>query len=159
MAESRHPIVICYDDSEPSRHAIAEAARLFPGARAIVLHVWRSIESTFAYRYSAAGVTGALREAMDELETAGAKMAQTIADQGAQLARDAGLDAEARAVEADEPVAETVTELVESEDASVVVLGSRGLGALHAVVLGGFSGGVVRRSRRPLLVVPAPHTA
>ena len=40
------PLVMCYDGSENSRHAIDEAARLHPGARAIVLHVWESIEST-----------------------------------------------------------------------------------------------------------------
>jgi nucleotide-binding universal stress UspA family protein len=155
MPDSQHPIVICYDDSEASRRAIAEAARLFPGARTIVLHVWRSIESTLAYRYSAAGVTGALREALEEVEAAGQEAAQAIADHGTQLAREAGLEAEARAVEADEPVDEAVSELLESVDASVVVLGSRGLGALHAMVLGGFSSGVVRRSHRPVLVVPA----
>src|SRR4051794_27155375 len=115
-------IVLCYDDSEPSRHAIAEAAKLFPDAKAKVLHVWRSIESTLAFRYSAAGLTGALRDAIDELESGGREAAEEIAQRGAQLARDAGFDAEPYALEARDRVDEAVAEIVESWDASAVVV-------------------------------------
>ena len=75
MASDRGPVLICFDDSPGSRLAIAEAARLFPGAPAVVLHVWRPFESTAAYRYSAAGITGALEEQMRELDAAGQETA------------------------------------------------------------------------------------
>lgn len=149
------PILICFDDSESARHAVAEAGRLFPGSKAVVLHVWRSIESTVAYRYSAAGLTGALREAMHELESAGSDAARAIAEQGATLAREAGLDAEARAVEAEDHVDECVAAEAERVDASVVVMGSRRLGAIQSMALGGFSAAALHRSQRPVLVVPA----
>jgi nucleotide-binding universal stress UspA family protein len=47
-----------------------------------------------------------------------------------------------------------VTALLDREDASVAVVGSRRLGAIRAGVLGGFSGGLVHHSHRPVLVVP-----
>jgi len=150
-------IVLCYDDSESSRHAIAAAAKLFPDAKAKVLHVWRSIESTLAFRYSAAGLTGALRDAIDELESGGREAAEEIAQRGAQLARDAGFDAEPYALEARDRVDEAVAEIVESWDASAVVVGSRGLGTFQSAALGGFSSGVVRRVHRPVVVVPSPR--
>jgi nucleotide-binding universal stress UspA family protein len=148
------PLLICFDDSDESKHAILEAARLFPGAHATVLHVWRSLESTWAYRYSVAGATGVLAE---EMETAGEEMAEQIAGRGAEIARRAGLDAEALAVEAQDELHEAVADVAERVDATVVVLGSRGLGPIRSMALGGFSRAVIHASRRPVLVVPFPH--
>jgi nucleotide-binding universal stress UspA family protein len=150
------PILICFDDSETARHALSVAARLFPGAQAVVLHVWRSLESTVAYRYSAAGLTGALHDAMEELDNAGSDAAQAIAERGASLAREAGLGAEARAVQAENHLDDCVAAEAERADASVVVMGSRRLGAIQAMALGGFSAAALHRSERPVLVVPAP---
>jgi len=155
MAALERPLLICFDDSEPSRHAIAEAGRLFPGARAVVLHVWASIESTAAYRYSAAGASGVLKEAMDELDDAGQRAAQEIAERGARMASDAGLDAEALAVEVKDHASSSVAEEAERLDASAVVMGSRGLGPLQSLALGGFSTSALHRLHRPVLVVPA----
>jgi hypothetical protein len=38
----RQPLVIGYDGSEFANHAIQEAARLFPGRRAVVVNVFPS---------------------------------------------------------------------------------------------------------------------
>lgn len=149
-------LLICFDDSEASKRAVTEAARLFPGARAVVLHVWRSIESTVAFRYSAAGASGALKEALDEVEAAGQDAAEAIAEEGARLAREAGLDAQARALEVEEHAEDTVADEAARLDATLVVMGSRGLGPLQALAVGGFSAPALHRSRRPVLVVPSP---
>ena len=37
------PLLIAYDGSEPAGHAVDEAARLFPGAPALVATVWETI--------------------------------------------------------------------------------------------------------------------
>ena len=147
-------MLICFDESPQSRRAILETARLFPGARATVLHVWQPLESTVAYRYSAAGVTGALRDELEEMDGAGARTAGLIAEHGADLARGAGLDGEALAIEAKDELHTAVAEVAERLDARVVVVGSRGLGALSSMALGGFSGPVVHEARQPVLVVP-----
>ena len=65
-----------------------------------------------------------------------------------------GLPADVRA-EAAVVLGDPVGELVErSEDADLLVLGSRGYGPRRAVLLGGVSGRVLRRSACPVIVVP-----
>lgn len=155
MLAREQPLLICYDDSRESERAVAEAARLFPGARVLVLHVWRPFEATAAYRYSAAGLTGALADQLRELDTAGQETAQEIAERGARLAREQGLLAEARAAQLDHEAPPMVRSVAAEIDARVVVLGSRRLGPVMAVALGGFSHGVLHNSERPVLVIPA----
>jgi len=150
------PLVLCYDGSDESKLALHEAARLFPGARTKVIHVWQSIQSSAAYRYSAAGVTGALNEAMDELEASGREAATKIVEEGVKLANEAGLSADGVVERATDHVWSPVVDFLDREQASVAVVGSRRLGAIRAGVLGGFSGGLVHHSRRPVLVVPRP---
>jgi nucleotide-binding universal stress UspA family protein len=155
VPDAQRPVLICFDESPGGQTAIAEVGRLFPTQPAIVVHVWRPLEATAAYRYSAAGITGALDEQMRELDAAGQRAAEEIAERGAELARGAGLDADARAVAVDDDVPAAVSALADDVDACVVVMGSRGLGAIQAIALGGFSHGVLHRSRRPVLVVPS----
>jgi nucleotide-binding universal stress UspA family protein len=155
MADPEQPLLICYDESKQSEHAVSEAARLFPGARAVLLHVWRPLEATAAYRYSAAGLTGALSDELRELDAAGQETAVQIAERGAQLARDSGLVAEARAVQLEHDTPPLVRAIAAEVDARVVVLGSRRLGAVRAAGLGSFSHGVLHDSERPVLVIPA----
>jgi nucleotide-binding universal stress UspA family protein len=59
--------------------------------------------------------------------------------EGAELARRHGLDAEARAVPAVPSVWETIVRVADEEDASAIVLGSRGLRGLRALTLGSVS--------------------
>ncbi|HXD60237.1 MAG TPA: universal stress protein [Thermoleophilaceae bacterium] len=148
------PLLICFDDSEESRQAIAAAGRLFPGARATVLHLWWSLESSRAYRYSLAGATGALSQQLDELEAGGREYAERTAEHGVELAREAGLDAEALALEVEDEPYELVDQVADDLDADVVIVGSRGLGPIQSMALGGFSRAVVHHCRRPVLVVP-----
>jgi hypothetical protein len=42
------PILVCYDRSAGSRRAVETAGALFPGRRAVVLHVWTPLSVIFA---------------------------------------------------------------------------------------------------------------
>lgn len=53
------------------------------------------------------------------------------------------------------PTVEKILEEAERLDAGLVVVGSHGRGALARVLLGSVSEGVLRGSRRPVLVVPS----
>jgi nucleotide-binding universal stress UspA family protein len=62
-------------------------------------------------------------------------------------------------VEADEEILEgeapeQIAELAKTRDAQVIVVGSRGLGAVKGALLGSVSSGVLHRADRPVLVVP-----
>jgi nucleotide-binding universal stress UspA family protein len=141
------PIMLCYDRSDDSRRAIATAAQLVPGAAAVVLHVWRPVAGmAMAYAIVPAG-------AYDEAELR--RAAERIAQEGAEIAREAGLSAEPRASEATlEPDWETILRAAEQHDARLIVLGARGMSGLRSLVLGSVSHGVAQHSHRPVLVVP-----
>ena len=137
------PILICYDRSSGSRHAIEHAAALFPGAHAIVLNLWEFPLALPPYP-------------LESGEDAQRSLAERAANEGCELARRAGLDAE--------PVIEcgsvdgtwqTILSIAAQRNARVVVLGAREVHGLRSVLLGSVSREVVRHADRPVLVVPA----
>jgi len=147
------PLVIGYDRSDASRDAIADAAALFAGRRALVVHAWSS-----PVRRSVAG-SWLLSTPVDEVQQLAASLdemyggdAEELAAEGAALARQAGLDAEPLAAESDRGVWRTIAALADERDAAAIAVGSRGRGAMKAAVLGSVSSGLVRDARRPVLV-------
>jgi nucleotide-binding universal stress UspA family protein len=52
------------------------------------------------------------------------------------------------------PVALRLEQAAEEEDAGLLVVGTRGMGEVHAAFVGTVSGAVLRSARRPVLVVP-----
>jgi nucleotide-binding universal stress UspA family protein len=73
-------------------------------------------------------------------------------DQARQAAEQAGIAAEYELLEGDP--ARELAKLAESRDADLLVVGTRGLGAVSGVFLGSVSSALVRRSRRPVVLVP-----
>jgi nucleotide-binding universal stress UspA family protein len=74
-----------------------------------------------------------------------------VAQAAAQSARDQGLQAEAMTRVG--PAAERILEVAEDCGADLIVVGSRGHGPLTSAILGSVSMGLIRGSRRPVLVV------
>jgi nucleotide-binding universal stress UspA family protein len=78
-----------------------------------------------------------------------------IAAQGAVIANAAGLRATPEIAEARlESDWESILNAADRMDASVIVLGARGLSGFRSLVLGSVSHGVAQHSHRPVLVVP-----
>jgi nucleotide-binding universal stress UspA family protein len=76
-------------------------------------------------------------------------------DAALQLADDAGIPARAKLLHGD-PVDEIVA-YADSVDSDLIVVGSRGHGAIASAVLGSVSRGVLHEARRPVLVVRNAH--
>jgi nucleotide-binding universal stress UspA family protein len=72
-------------------------------------------------------------------------------DEALELAGDLGVRANARLLRGD-PVDEIVA-FADTVDADLIVVGSRGHGALASALLGSVSRGILREARRPVLVV------
>jgi nucleotide-binding universal stress UspA family protein len=142
------PILICYDRSDGARRALEVAGALFPGRKAVVLHVWSPISV-------AAAAYGGLTALPDLDEAALARAAQELAEEGAQLARTAGLDATAEVVEGTyEGTWHAIVDAASSGGASLIVIGARGLSTFKSLVLGSVSHGVAQHARVPVLIVP-----
>jgi nucleotide-binding universal stress UspA family protein len=142
------PVVLCFDGSQDARYALQTAAGLFPDRRAVVLTVWQPLSSMQS------GMLGEPFAMVNpiEVDREAAAEGERIANEGARLARAAGLDAEAVAVKASGAIWEMIVEAGESFNASVIVLGSRGLGGLRAMVFGSVSGAVIHHTERPTLI-------
>jgi len=148
------PVVLCFDGSQDARFALQTAAGLFPDRRTVVLTVWQPLSSMQS------GMLGEPFSMVNpiEVDREAAAEGERIADEGARLARASGLDAEAIAVKASGPIWQMIVQAGASFNASVIVLGSRGLAGLRAMVFGSVSGAVVHHADRPTLIARRPTT-
>jgi nucleotide-binding universal stress UspA family protein len=142
------PILLCYDRSDGARNAIATAGALFPGRKAVVLHVWSPISlAVVAY--------GGLLPTPDDYDSGLEKVARQVADEGAELAKAAGLDASAGLAEGTyEGTWHAIVEAADTQGASLIAIGARGLSTFKSLMLGSVSHGVAQHSHLPVLIVP-----
>jgi nucleotide-binding universal stress UspA family protein len=147
------PVLLCYDGSEDARHAIRRAAALFPDRRALVATVWQptAVPGSLGFAREAAGMINLV-----EVDRAGAEDGGHLAGEGVRIASDAGLMAEPLVLEAAGPVWTTIVDIADREDAATIVMGSRGLAGLKAMLLGSVSSAVVHHADRPTLIVRRP---
>ena len=132
MPDSR-PLLIAYDGSTYAKAAIAEAGReLQAGRRAIVLTVREPLEQVPFMSTAGATIDAGTFAALQE---SGEKEASGVAEEGVELARSAGFEAEAR-VETGPTPWERIVDVAEDLDAGLIVIGSRGLTGLKRAVIG-----------------------
>jgi nucleotide-binding universal stress UspA family protein len=134
----------------PGAVAASDAARTLLGPRAAtVVSVWCPIMAV-------APVAGGIPAYLSDLDPKLDDEARELAEQGARLARDAGFDADCCTV-GQGAAWLGITEMAETLDAEVIVVGARGLSGLKSVVLGSTSNGVLHHTTRPVLVVHEPE--
>jgi nucleotide-binding universal stress UspA family protein len=154
---SAAPILIGYDGSDTARRAVREAAELFGSRRALVVTVW---ELGLAYEASTmtADPTGLGPEPVDpaaarEVDDASRVHADTVANEGVELAKSLGLQSEALAVADEGNVADAIVELARQREVAAIVVGSRGLTGLRARLEGSTSNAVVKHASCPVVLV------
>jgi len=152
-ADRDGPLLIGYDGSEHAKDAIRSAAGLLTIKDALVVTVWQPTSDVGAFAWYGAGPN---MVNFAELDRAGAEAGGRVAEEGAQIAREAGLRAESIAIEATPPVWKTIVETADLHDASAIVMGSRGLTGLRSMLLGSVSNAVVHHTDRPTLVIHRP---
>ena len=153
MSNERATALIAYDGSEDAAMAIRHAGFVLGTRRAIVVNVWESLAGALLHT-DVQGLTGTMREAAQELDEEDRRAAEQIAGEGARLARDAEFQAEARTLQGRPRAWPELLAAADIADAGVIVIGSRGLGAVKSALLGSVSSGVLHHARRPVLVVP-----
>jgi nucleotide-binding universal stress UspA family protein len=145
---AEQPILICYDGSPEAERAIAAAGALLPHGPAVVVDV--TLPPTLEEREAAfldPGRDPVAQRARDTRRTA---------HRGVQYARVAGFDAVER-IDVAVPAWQGVVEVADSIDASVIVVGSRGLSAVGELFEGSTSHELAMHAGRPVLIVPPPH--
>lgn len=145
--------LIAYDGSDDAAAAIRRAGHLLVPRPAIVAHVWDSLAALLLHT-DVRGLTGSMRDAAAELDEEDRLNAERVAAEGADLAREAGFDAEAHALQGKPKAWPELLAKADAIDAAVVVIGSRGQGAVRSALLGSVSSGLLHHTRRPVLVVP-----
>jgi nucleotide-binding universal stress UspA family protein len=83
--------------------------------------------------------------------------ARAALDRANELLAQEGVDAEEEILEGN--AADRVVELARARNAPLIVVGSRGLGAVAGALLGSVSSAIIHRADRPVLVVPTPESA
>ena len=134
--------VLATDGSEAAGEAVSRGLRLAAaaGARVTVVTVHAAPPDVLGDadypRKLAAEAEDALRRVESALQEAAAL----------------GVEAEGEVFESEEPATE-ILRVADALRAELIVVGSRGLGAVKGAVLGSVSSEVLRRSERPVLVV------
>jgi nucleotide-binding universal stress UspA family protein len=148
------PILIAYDGSEDAANAIACAGRLLAPRQALVVHSFLGF-SRLLLRSDPPAFSGPLKEAVDQLRADDREEAERVVTEGAQLARDAGFEAQPVVVEQDGKPWQTIIATTEKHGADAIVAGARGRSAMASALLGSVSNGLAHHSPVPVLVVPA----
>lgn len=147
-------ILICHDGSDGSEHALREAARLFPGAHATLVHVWRPPLPYGGIAYGGQVILPVdIRRDIEKQALAGI---ETLAHEAATRAADKGLTADVDVRKTTEPVWRELIAAAEAAGADIIVAGSRGFGEVRGLLLGSTSQALVHHADRPVLIVPSP---
>jgi nucleotide-binding universal stress UspA family protein len=144
-------ILLCYDGSPSSDHAIAVAKATFGSRPATLLHVWNP-PFPAADSFGIAAAPGGL--SLADLDQFALERAQTIAQQGYELAHRPDSTMEVRVERSGPSLWRTVLDVADELDADLIVVGTRGATAVQSALLGSVSNAIVHHSVRPVLVVP-----
>ncbi|MGJ7440639.1 universal stress protein [Aquipuribacter sp. MA13-6] len=151
---ARRPVVLVGHDGSPgASHAVEVAARLIPGAEAVVVHLWAPPFASAELRQRLMREARTAEELTDLLQREGREEAEGVAERGAAAARAAGWDARPLVERCFGGEGYELARVAQREGAGLLVVGSRGLSGTKAL-MGSASDFVVHRSPVPVLVVP-----
>lgn len=135
------PVVIATDGSGSAERAVIVGARMARtlGTRAVIVYVRPSIALLGEpdYQQKLSEQMAYARAAIERAET---------------LVGQEGCEADTEILEGNPR--DRVVELAQARDAPMIVVGSRGLGAVTGALLGSVSSAIIHRTDRPVLVVP-----
>jgi nucleotide-binding universal stress UspA family protein len=146
-------LLVGYDGSPDAAGAIELGARLLPGRRARIAHLWAPPFAATELRTRVWRRAQSVNEMIDMLEREALAEAERVAGEGVTLATAAGWTAEPLLKRSFGGEGLELAALAEESGPAALVVGSRGLSGVQAV-LGSVSDQAVHASHVPVLVVP-----
>jgi nucleotide-binding universal stress UspA family protein len=134
-------ILLAYDGSVHARHALAcaqDLARTY-GAQLIIVHAFHPIPKDWGSPF------------LEEAEARARGTGEKVIQEAQSILRDAALPVVTELLEG--PPAEAILRVAEVRECDLIVMGSRGLGELKALLLGSVSERVLHHSTIPVLIV------
>lgn len=147
-------ILICYDGSADARAAINQAARLLGNQEAIVLTVWEPFTEIIAHTPVGFGLLPIVPDST-EIDEASRAFAEQRAEEGAALARAAGMSVRAHVCPKTATTGRTILAEADKLGVNAIVMGSRGLSGVKSLLLGSVSHDVVQHATITVIVVPS----
>lgn len=148
-------MLIAYDGSDPARAAVRVAGAVFPGAEAVIAHVYDP-PPRLQRAYAAGALPNEpLRDSFAELEREVLDEARATAHGGEALAVAAGLVADTVLIPATRGIWPELVDAAHERRVDLIVCGSRGRGAVGRALLGSVSSSLLHEGGLPLLIVPA----
>jgi nucleotide-binding universal stress UspA family protein len=146
--EGFHKIMVAFDGSEDSVKASRLACSLAQkfGSQVIFAHVYSF--AIFAY----GGATPMPMPDVRPLDEAAKTKAMAILNKGLDIAREYGVDAQGKLIEAP-AIVQALVEYGAKEGVDLMVAGTRGMTGFRKLVMGSISSGLVGRAECPVLVV------
>jgi nucleotide-binding universal stress UspA family protein len=153
-------VVAADDGSDGATRAIETAGRLLAGRPTVVVHAWEPVlhRGLVAHALDVGAPVDYLREVAAGLQRELMDGATVVTENGVAVARAAGLDASGETVEADNGAWRAVAATARAHGASLIAVGSRGVGAARSALLGSVSAGLLQNAELPVLVVPGEAT-
>jgi nucleotide-binding universal stress UspA family protein len=151
-------ILICYDGSVDSQAAIEAAGELLSSEPATVLTVWEPFVEVLARTPSGFGLAGGIVD-VEQVDAASRRSAEERAQEGVELAKKAGFNAQPRTCAQEATVASAILSSAGELGASAIVMGSRGLTGVRSMLLGSVSHAVIQHADVAVFVVPSPAVA
>lgn len=141
-ARSAGPVVIATDGSHSAEQAVTAGARVAStlGTKAVLAYVRPSIAALGEPYY---------QERLSEQLA----YARAALDRAQAIVREEECEADEEILEG--VPAEQIVALARARDAPLIVVGSRGHGAVAGALLGSVSSAIIHRADRPVLVVPS----
>jgi nucleotide-binding universal stress UspA family protein len=150
MAAPDSTVLIAYDGSDYAKEAIAESGRqLATGRKALIVTVTEPME-----RFPFLGVGGVPvdEDSVESIFDASRAGAEKTAEEGCDLAREAGLEPQPLVVTGG-PIWNRIVEVADEHDAGLIVIGSHGRSGLKYAVIGSVAAAVAQHSKRSVLIV------
>ncbi|QNG21515.1 universal stress protein [Rhodococcus triatomae] len=147
-------VMIAYDGSENAKRAVEYAARFLLTRHAVVVTAWEPMVRQAARMSGLSGVMQPEWVPDEDHEDVALTDAKAVNQEGLDLARSAGVDAEGRCVECATTIWTAIVEAADEMDVDIIVTGTRGTTGLRSLLQSSVADHVLRHSHRPVLIVP-----